>query len=531
MALRALDLCARQRVDMVHVQQVAALAADIFDRTAIVHSLDPRYQDLAYFAGLLHEIGMSLDPQRPELAAAKLLRKTPLIDLSDEDRVLVAAAITFNRGPWRAERLEQSRAFRRLPLPRQPVALWIAAILRIADGMDYARSHATRIVRCDATLDSIAIELSGPFSNFDAERAQARADMWRQQFGMRFQVRARQERGLSKLLRPASSASAGSHPRVQPDMPVTEVARGIINHYRLEMLAKEGELRAGEEVNGVHKMRVAIRRMRTALRIFQPYFDRWVHRLLVRGLRTTAWELGPARDLDVLGADLARFADTLTPEDAEKLAFFRDYVVLRRNRTRQGIASYLDGDHYRAFLNQIAFFCENPGVAVPLPPAGDIGPVLASHAAAELVYLNFQRIRIFETLSIEDMPNETLHELRIRIKRLRYTLEAFRQLLGPEADRVVRTMVDAQETFGDFQDGVVALHLLDRLDHALECLARNGKKKVRGHAIPMAREGLALYRARRLRQMEEARKGFGAAWDQLTSAELRRDLALAVSTL
>lgn len=80
---------------------------------------------------------------------------------------------------------------------------------------------------------------------------------------------------------------------------MSEAGRKILAFYLARMLKEEAGVRKGDDVEAVHDMRVATRRMRSVLRIFSPYYERKKVKALVRRLRKVAGALGEVRDLDV----------------------------------------------------------------------------------------------------------------------------------------------------------------------------------------------------------------------------------------
>jgi CHAD domain-containing protein len=77
---------------------------------------------------------------------------------------------------------------------------------------------------------------------------------------------------------------------------VTEHARGVLDT---------------GEIEGVHAMRVATRRLRAALEIFEPCFPRKPHRRALREVKRLADGLGERRDRDVWIASLQAFDDQM----------------------------------------------------------------------------------------------------------------------------------------------------------------------------------------------------------------------------
>ncbi|MBP8293165.1 MAG: CHAD domain-containing protein, partial [Caldilineaceae bacterium] len=74
----------------------------------------------------------------------------------------------------------------------------------------------------------------------------------------------------------------------------------------------------------------------------------------------------------------------------------------------------------------------------------------------------FEDVRVFETTfeaGVAPLP-ETLHQLRIACKYLRYNLEFVRNLLGPRADALIEHLRRLQDDLGDLNDAVVSKRML-----------------------------------------------------------------------
>ena len=197
------------------------------------------------------------------------------------------------------------------------------------------------------------------------------------------------------------------------------------------MLVLRGGTRTGEDIEELHKMRVATRRMRAAWRVFDGAYRRKVQRRYVRELRAvgaprwarcvtwTCCSRGSTRTCGALperrprgdGAAARRLGAPArgAPQDAHP-------SCSTRATTSDFVEDYLD-------------FTETPG-AGELRPAG--APVLVRDTAGRRIWMAYERVRAHETvLGWADVP--ALHALRIDGKRLRYTLESFREVLPPRA--------------------------------------------------------------------------------------------------
>jgi CHAD domain-containing protein len=87
-----------------------------------------------------------------------------------------------------------------------------------------------------------------------------------------------------------------------------------------------------DEVERVHDIRVATRRLRAALEIFEPCFPRKPHRKALKRVKGLADALGERRDADVEISLLTELADEAAEADRQAL---RELIEERRTRQRK----------------------------------------------------------------------------------------------------------------------------------------------------------------------------------------------------
>jgi CHAD domain-containing protein len=245
------------------------------------------------------------------------------------------------------------------------------------------------------------------------------------------------------------------------DPPVHHVRVALDNRLRA-LLRHDPGARTGADIEDVHQMRVSVRRMRAALKAARPLLDaRWAD-----GLRAElGWlgrSLGPVRDLDVLLPRLRDLAADL-PSDERSAArqltgtLHKDYLAARRD-----MLTALSAPRYVALLERLADAVRLP---LPTPSATEHRPELV-----ELVRNEYRTLRKAVRRAGQDPPDEVLHALRIKGKRLRYTGELVEPALGKPVRRLLRATTGLQEVLGDHQDACVAQQrireLVARLDEA-----------------------------------------------------------------
>ncbi|MCU0519477.1 MAG: CHAD domain-containing protein [Anaerolineae bacterium] len=209
----------------------------------------------------------------------------------------------------------------------------------------------------------------------------------------------------------------------------------------------------GTDPEELHAMRVATRRMRTALWIAEPYLNLNALKRVTKGLSATANVLGAVRDMDVFREYTMAYMAEAGASPVDFALLFRVWDVEYIGR-RNAMLEHLGSKSYAKFKKA---FWDHLRVGMPERKA--------VHRVVELVP-TIVRERITqvldhgELLRSEGLPLATYHALRIDVKRLRYTLEFFRDILGSTAREAIAAMEGLQDFFGALQDArVAAAHL------------------------------------------------------------------------
>ncbi|MFB6986537.1 CHAD domain-containing protein [Streptomyces sp. NPDC056304] len=214
--------------------------------------------------------------------------------------------------------------------------------------------------------------------------------------------------------------------------------------------------------DSVHQMRVATRRLRSALRTYRRILDRSVTDPVGDELKWLAAELGIDRDQEVLDARLlARLAAlprtlVLGPVHSR----LRIWSETRRGGSRHRTVAVLDGKRYLALLECLDTLLAAP----PLLPDASRAP---ERALPRAVLKEYARLAARVGRALELPPGHdrdlALHDARKAAKRARYAAEAARPALGRPAKRFAARMKAVQTLLGDHQDSVVARDALRTL--------------------------------------------------------------------
>ncbi|MFJ9676918.1 CHAD domain-containing protein [Streptomyces sp. NPDC101194] len=214
--------------------------------------------------------------------------------------------------------------------------------------------------------------------------------------------------------------------------------------------------------DSVHQMRVATRRLRSALRTYRRILDRSVTDPVGDELKWLAAELGIDRDQEVLDARLRACLAVLprTLVLGPVHSRLRIWSVTRRGGSRHRTVAVLDGKRYLALLEHLDTLLAAP----PLLPDASRAP---ERALPRAVLKEYARLAARVGRALELPPGHdrdlALHDARKAAKRARYAAEAARPALGKPAERFAERMKAVQTLLGDHQDSVVARDALRTL--------------------------------------------------------------------
>jgi CHAD domain-containing protein len=186
--------------------------------------------------------------------------------------------------------------------------------------------------------------------------------------------------------------------------------------------------------------------MRAAWRVFDGAFKASKTKKLRRHLERLADRLGAVRDLDVLIEGVEAYSLMLDEEERPGLEPLLSVWRRQRRAARTQLIGELDSDRYATFVKEMDAFLEagaNAAAAIATPTA----PHRVRDRAASQIWDAYEAVRAYE-LVFTWADVETLHELRIASKWLRYTLEFFGETLGPDSGRLLQRVVALQDYLG-----------------------------------------------------------------------------------
>lgn len=177
----AVDLLAGECPEtMEHSRHVTRLALLLFDDLQSLHILQPRDRFLLECAGLLHDIGWIDGEVGHNKRGAEQVITDERLPFDLAERAMIALVVLSHRGKVR---LASHPYFPLLSPELRKKILILAAILRVADGLDYPHRGSVTGIRCTITADTVTCEVSGSGDlSTEKERACHKADLFRQVF-------------------------------------------------------------------------------------------------------------------------------------------------------------------------------------------------------------------------------------------------------------------------------------------------------------------------------------------------------------
>lgn len=230
---------------------------------------------------------------------------------------------------------------------------------------------------------------------------------------------------------------------------------------------------------GLHQMRVALRRLHVALRLAHDILDDADAPVLDAEWGAAIGVMGTARDLDVILTRIGKGPDTETGDDVRRA------LAEERAQAYASVVRLIQSASFQHLLVGTVHWAEHLG-----GPQPDDLPL---DQAARALLKNWRRKLRRKSKHLADISPEARHRVRIGLKRLRYASEFFTSLSRDPArktlDRLrLDRLADAQEHLGDLNDLDVGASLGARLKgdpihraailEALEASARDQHRDV-----------------------------------------------------
>ena len=229
----------------------------------------------------------------------------------------------------------------------------------------------------------------------------------------------------------------------------------------------EAKAHSWEDIEGVHQVRVGLRRMRSAMRLFRPAIPVEVGGPWANEMRELAQMLGPARDMDVFISEGLTAISGHLPLPGE--AALRQRAEEKRADAYIMVRQMLDSERYADFKRQFANWLETEAwqqhtsdnlASLSEKHVRRLGKKVDSFARKRLDK-QFQRV-LQQGSAVDSQSAEQLHDLRIECKKLRYAAEFFTPLFSG-MDQFINDLKGLQDLLGVINDAEVTRGLIEQL--------------------------------------------------------------------
>lgn len=278
---------------------------------------------------------------------------------------------------------------------------------------------------------------------------------------VRLDNRSTAQRGYALAARIEPAPVKASTPPLSADMSVEDAFAAVALHCLAHLQDNEIGLLAGRDPEYLHQARVALRRLRSAFRVFDAAMPGLRSARILDELKPVGRLLGEARDVDVFALETLPRAGSA--QQAGVAALHRRAHNARRRATA-AVRAAIAAPEYPAMMLRLAQAIS----------AGQRRSETARPAAADVTLLKFATKLLSHRYAraqkcgrrMSQFGLADFHRLRIRVKRLRYAIEFFLPLIEHKAQRTLRALIELQELLGRLNDDATAWRLLERLSSA-----------------------------------------------------------------
>lgn len=228
-----------------------------------------------------------------------------------------------------------------------------------------------------------------------------------------------------------------------------------------DLLANQPAVLRGDEGEGIHQMRIGIRRLRSLLALFKPSLEPHAAARFADELRRLGRTLGVARDWDVFLAESLP-AVIVMAADLKVIEPLRTAAAEHRHTAHQAAKKAVQEPAFTRFI--LAFGAWSHGGEATMPSR--IGARRLKEMAPAMLDRLARKVRKRQAASDLDEP-ATLHALRKSAKKLRYAIEYVDSLYGATDGHYYKRHATLQKRLGELNDLVTLQRLSEELtvDH------------------------------------------------------------------
>ncbi|MBI5231889.1 MAG: CHAD domain-containing protein, partial [Coriobacteriales bacterium] len=249
-------------------------------------------------------------------------------------------------------------------------------------------------------------------------------------------------------------AENGMLSAIEPTTPVGIAAPVILWSKARPLFELHAQALAGDDADAVHDIRLAARRTREALEIFEPLYEPEEYDWMSQIVRQITRALGPIRDADASIEEFAHLVEQLHAEDTRAaLAYLIGYAAGDRAVRVQAMKGRLRllnlAEKRQRFELGLHGFKRNADVATTLQAYA--ATVIPERLEAVLTHVPAALVR-------ESTAEQ--QQMRTDIRHLRHAAETFRPVFGAEYNAIHRLLTEMQDVLATLADRDVFIGLV-----------------------------------------------------------------------
>jgi len=251
---------------------------------------------------------------------------------------------------------------------------------------------------------------------------------------LRLGTQSKADRGYALAFGLTPNASKAKPPAIAADHTVDDSVGVILATCQHHLLANQPAAECGRDTEGVHQMRVALRRLRTVCMLLRRSLGSPTARFLGTEAKFLAQQLGAARNWDVFITEILSEPEKVLQPNTLDFDALRHAAEPYRLTAYAAVREMLASQRYNRFQLLLRSWIERRGWRNELLD-GSLAPLLepamefANRAMARLHRKVLKRGAHFRHLD-----SEARHQLRIGLKKLRYTAELFQGAYNRSTD-------------------------------------------------------------------------------------------------
>lgn len=526
-------------VNVERAEQIRTNAFIVFDGLFPYHGLGKEEREILGISALLQDIGSSVSQKEKARMGKEILLTHPLEGLKLHELRMLVLILELQSAGTRKKDLSAALKGSNFSLPPEyeNKAITLASLIRLVDlpGIGSWKFLPERIRQVEGAVE---IDISGQNAEKAAKKAEQKSELWEYLFCTKLHFKPYKDLEEKEVVDEETEKNEEVNGKkdekekkkkslkfeVLPENPMALVAWRVFSQQFARMLALEKAARKGKDIEALHDMRVAVRRMRAAAKVFEAYLDSEKLEPHINGLRKTLGAVGDVRDLDVFQEKVEEYIKKLPPEHEHDLDPLFAVLAEEKKKARENMIAYFDSEKYSSFKKEFSDFLSVPETwALPTTTTKDealphrVGDVLPS-----ILYARFADITAYsEWVKGPHVSVKRLHRLRIAAKGLRYTLEFFEDMIGEDAKIMVEELKNFQDHLGNLHDAVVAIDLLGSfLETGKWGSVENGKMSGEKELSENTKK-IESYLEYREEELQVLLNTFPEVWEKILNGEFR----------